>query len=82
MWREMLQKQGLNLLITKAMDNRDGSCEGFCHWFKVFFKFTDIKQALEVKGNAQVGWLEPQEQKYATSISNLQHVEGFEETQH
>lgn len=46
-----------------------------------FFPFIDIKQALEVKRNAQVGWLEPQEQKYATSISNLQHVEGFDETQ-
>lgn len=26
----------------------------------VFFKCTDIKQALEVKGNRYVGWLEPQ----------------------
>lgn len=46
-----------------------------------FFKFTDIKQALEVKGNTQVEWLEPQEQKYATSIPNSQHMEGFEETE-
>lgn len=69
-------------LITKAGNTWDGKCEGFCHWLRVyFFKFPDIKQALEVKGNAQIGWLEPQEQKYATSISNLQHMEGFEEAQ-
>lgn len=40
------------ILITKAGNNWDWSCERFCHCCKVFlFKCTDIKQALEVKGN-------------------------------